>query len=153
MNFYSIQFQTLFSIFYLFWLSFYSLFVNLYTKLIQSFYPTVFLFSSWQHQRLICYDGHRWRCCARQIRETFYRLRESDMAIEILTVSDQFSHSARRKAVCTFLRSFAGSGDTHFLFPTAHQPTEKPFGLANAHLPTRVLKHWRSVMASTKWCM
>lgn len=58
------------------------------------------------------------------------------MATEILTVSDQFSHSARRKAVCTFLRSFAGSGDTHFLFPTAHQPTEKPFGLANAHLPT-----------------
>ena len=43
------------------------------------------------------------------------------MATEILTVSDQFSHSARRKAVCTFLRSFAGSGDTHFLF--SHSPS------------------------------
>lgn len=43
------------------------------------------------------------------------------MATEILTVSDQFSHSTRRKAVCTFLRSFAGSGDTHFLF--SHSPS------------------------------
>ena len=43
------------------------------------------------------------------------------MATEILTVSDQFSHSARRKAVCTFLRSFAGSGETHFLF--SHSPS------------------------------
>ena len=38
------------------------------------------------------------------------------MATEILTVSDQFSPSSRRKAVCAFLRSFAGSGDTQFQF-------------------------------------
>ena len=43
------------------------------------------------------------------------------MATEILTVSDQFSPSSRRKAVCAFLRSFAGSGDTQFQF--SHFPS------------------------------